>query len=65
MVGTLYIVFKADCPFGCPCDGFNCEPDKKSILVLSTRNSNVPVLIKFDGKLRSSLKNKIKNFSMG
>ena len=42
--------FKADCPFGCPCDAFDCEPDKKSVLVLNTnKSSSVPVLIKFDG----------------
>ena len=50
--GTKNGVLKADCPFGCPCDAFNCEPDKKSVLVLSTYfNSNIgQVLIKFDGK---------------
>ena len=47
---TENIVLKADCPFGCPCDAFDCEPDKKSVLVLNTnKSSSVPVLIKFDG----------------
>ena len=40
---------KADCPFGCPCDAFDCEPDKKSVLVLNSMSTNVPVLIKYDG----------------
>ena len=48
--------FKLDCPYGCPCNAFDCEPDKKSILVLSTYQSffepvrNKPVLIQFDGE---------------
>ena len=44
--------FQTDCPFGCPCDSFNCQPDKKSVLVLNTvdRSANLPVLIKSDGK---------------
>lgn len=39
------------CPYGCPCDGYDCEiSQKKSVLVLYTReNSNQPVLIKADG----------------
>ena len=41
--------FENDCPFGCPCDSFDCQPDKKSVLVFN--GSNKPVLIKFDGKL--------------
>ena len=47
----LYYIFKDDCPFGCPCESFDCQPDKKSVLVLNTYSSNKPVLIKFDGKL--------------
>ena len=46
-------LFKEDCPFGCPCDSFDCQPDKKSVLVLNTSEyNNKPVLIKFDGKLK-------------
>ena len=45
--------FQEDCPFGCPCDSFDCRPDKKSVLVLNTdSSSNIPILIKFDGKLK-------------
>ena len=45
-------IFQGDCPFGCPCDKFDCQPDKKNVLVLnSSRSSNKqPVLIKFDGE---------------
>ena len=46
---TLNILFQADCYAGCPCDAYQCEPDKKSLLVLNTRGSNKPVLIKYDG----------------
>merc|ERR1712131_204815 len=39
-----------NCPFGCPCDSYACEPDEKSVLVLNTRSSsNQPVLIGFNG----------------
>ena len=41
--------FKTDCPFGCPCDAFDCKPDKKSVLALNSLSTNVPVLIKYDG----------------
>ena len=42
---------KNDCPLGCPCDSFDCQPDKKSVLVLNTESSkNKPKLIKFDGE---------------
>ena len=45
------LIFQGDCPFGCPCDSFDCQPDKKSVLVVNTyRSSNKPVLIKFDGE---------------
>ena len=37
------------CQSGCPCDNFECEPDKKSILVLNTWSQDGPVLIKNDG----------------
>ena len=49
-------IFQNDCPFGCPCNSFACQPDKKSVLVLNTFYSSTepgytkPVLIKFDGK---------------
>ena len=44
------LIFSKDhCPYGCPCDDFDCEPDKKSILVLNTQSSNKPVLIKYNG----------------
>ena len=46
------LFFQDNCPLGCPCDSFDCEPDKKSILVLNTRSSNKPVLIKYDGKFK-------------
>jgi len=50
-----------DCRFGCPCDSFNCQPDKKSVLVLNTSlSSNKPVLIKFDGGVEEKL-----DFTMG
>ena len=35
---------------GCPCDSFDCQPEKKSVLVLYSNQSNEPVLIEFDGK---------------
>ena len=41
--------FQADCYAGCPCDAYQCQPDKKSLLVLNTRSSNDPVLIRYDG----------------
>ena len=44
-------IFQDDCPSGCPCDAFDCQPDKKSVLVLSTyRSLSKPVLIKYDGE---------------
>ena len=44
--------FQDDCLFGCPCDSYQCQPDSKSVLVLNTYESNnVPVLIKFNGKI--------------
>ena len=43
-------IFQKNCPFGCPCDAFDCQPDKKSVLVLNTYSSNKPVLMKFDGE---------------
>ena len=46
----LKLFFKDDCPFGCPCDSFDCQPDKKSVLVLSSNSLNKPVLIKYDGE---------------
>ena len=49
------ISFKAGCQVGCPCDSFDCEPDKKSILVLNTVNTATPRLIKYDGKEDTSL----------
>ena len=48
-------LFKDDCPFGCPCDSFDCQPDKKSVLVLNTYSSNKPVLIKFDGEFNQQI----------
>ena len=45
-------LFQTDCYAGCPCDAYQCEPDKKSLLVLNTRSSNKPVLIKYDGEFR-------------
>ena len=46
--------FKVDCPLGCPCDSFDCQPEKKSVLVLNnTFRSNKPLLIKFEGNLDS------------
>ena len=52
-----YILFKEKCPYGCPCDGYDCEiSQKKSVLVLYTReNSNQPVLIKADGQLSTQV----------
>ena len=47
--------FKAGCQVGCPCDSFDCEPDKKSILVLNTVNTAKPHLIKYDGDEDTSL----------
>ena len=45
------LYFQDDCPFGCPCDSFDCQPDKKSVLVLNTfTSSQTPVLIKYDGR---------------
>ena len=46
------ILFKEKCPYGCPCDGYECEIfQKKSVLVLYTReNTNQPVLIRADGQ---------------
>ena len=35
---------------GCPCNSFDCQPEKKSVLVLYSNQSNEPVLIEFDGK---------------
>ena len=46
-------IFQDDCPLGCPCNSFDCQPDKKSVLVLNTWQTSTPkpVLIKFDGEL--------------
>ena len=45
-----------DCPFGCPCDSYDCKQDKKSVLVLNfTPDSNKQVLIKFDGDVKTTL----------
>ena len=43
---------KEECPFGCPCESYDCQPDKKSVLVLNDyiSESNKLALIKFDGK---------------
>ena len=46
---TTNIILKEDCQSGCPCDNFECVPDKKSILVLNTWSQDGPVLIKNDG----------------
>ena len=51
---------KDKCPYGCPCDDFECEPDKNSILVLNTQSSNKPVLINYDGGVQNDLE-----FAMG
>ena len=52
---------QAECYAGCPCDEFECEPDKKSLLVLNTAlESNKPVLIKYDGGEEPNLE-----FTMG
>ena len=51
IIGSSRLYFKDHCPFGCPCESFDCQPDKKSVLVLNTWDSNTPVLIKFDGQL--------------
>ena len=51
----ILIFTKDGCPFGCPCDSFDCEPEKKSVLVLNTQvASNQPVLIKYDGQWSES-----------
>ena len=48
---TIMVIFiQNDCLFGCPCESFECQPDKKSVLVLHTRSNTKPVLIKFDGE---------------
>jgi len=50
---------QTDCPFGCPCDAFDCIG--LSVLVLNTfSSSQVPVLIKYDGDINQNL-----NFNMG
>ena len=49
------MICKSDCPVGCPCDSFDCEPDKQSILVLSDVNTATPRLIKYDGDEDTSL----------
>ena len=43
------IYFQDDCKSGCPCDNFDCQPDKKSILVLNSWSQGGPILIKNDG----------------
>ena len=52
MLDLNWILFKEKCPYGCPCDGYQCEiSQKKSVLVLYTRESSTqPVLIKADGQ---------------
>ena len=51
MIKNIILNFQDDCPLGCPCDAFDCQPDKKSVLVLNTyTSSNVPVHLKFDGE---------------
>ena len=47
------LFFKEECPSGCPCESYDCQPDKKSVLVLNDQisYSNSFVLIEFDGKL--------------
>ena len=41
----------ANCPNGCQnCRNPICPVDNKSVLVLNTKDSNQPVLIKFDGE---------------
>ena len=51
------LIFKKNCPFGCPCDSFDCRPDKKSVLVLNTNGRrSKPVLIKFDGKFELKIR---------
>ena len=57
---TFKICFQTDCYAGCPCEAYQCEPDKKSLLVLNTRGSNKPVLIKYDGGEDTNLE-----FTMG
>ena len=46
------MIFKDNCRFGCPCESYDCEPDKKSVLVLNDyiNESNKFALIKFEGK---------------
>ena len=46
------MIFKDNCRFGCPCESYDCEPDKKSALVLNDyiNESNKFALIKFEGK---------------
>ena len=47
------VIFQTECLGGCPCDNYDCEPDKKSLLVLNTHFTyNTPVLIKYDGEFR-------------
>ena len=53
MIWANNLFIQTDCYAGCPCDQFECEPDKKSLLVLNTySSSNKPILIKFDGEFR-------------
>ena len=51
------------CPYGCPCDDYKCSiPDKKSVLVLSTQNTNIiPVLINYDGGINENLEFKFED----
>ena len=61
-MSTLKTLIKENCPYGCPCDNYECAiPDKKSILVLSTYTSLRPsVLINYDGGVNRNL-----NFELG
>ena len=42
---------KKKCPSGCPCAGFECPADEKSILILSSFKSSVPALLMPNGRL--------------
>ena len=49
------MIIKTDCNEGCPCDDFQCQPDKMSLLVLANRNHRQAaqsVLIKYEGQLQ-------------
>ena len=46
-----YDLTQDECIFGCPCASFDCQPEKKSVLVLNTAySSNKPLLINFNGE---------------